>query len=145
VGVRLHCGRRRAGWPGEQPDAALRANVDARYPMPGRPAGGFLGATTPVGSYPANPWGLLDLHGNVWEWTADPHCPYPAEPVDDPRPSCDSPLRVIRGGSWTFDVASARCQTRYTHRPQDSGFSLGFRLVWEPRSASRGTASGGTR
>jgi formylglycine-generating enzyme required for sulfatase activity len=122
-------------WPPAEPgaDASDLANVDARYPMPGDSGGEFLGTPTPVGKYPANPWGLFDLHGNVWEWTASPHCPYSEGPAVDPQPSCDSPLRVIRGGSWTFDVASARCETRYTHRPQDSGFSLGFRLVWEGR------------
>ena len=35
--------------------------------------------------------------------------------------------RVIRGGSWFFDANSARCALRYTHAPQDKGFSLGFR------------------
>ncbi len=118
-------------WPPAASTASDHANVDARYPMTGNPRGSFLDTPTPVGSYPANPWGLFDLHGNVWEWTADPYCPYPEGPVDDPRPECGAELRVIRGGSWTFDVASARCVTRYTHRPQDSGYSLGFRLVRE--------------
>jgi formylglycine-generating enzyme required for sulfatase activity len=36
---------------------------------------------------------------------------------------------VIRGGSWLFDTDSARCALRYTHRPQDNGPSLGFRLA----------------
>jgi formylglycine-generating enzyme required for sulfatase activity len=89
----------------------------------------------PVASYPPNPWGLHDLHGNVWEWTADPHCPYPEGPLADPVARCDSPLRVIRGGSWAFAADSARCALRYTHRPGDSGPSLGFRLA---RSSDRG-------
>ena len=44
---------------------------------------------------------------------------------------------MIRGGSWYFDAHSARCALRYTHRPQDSGFSLGFRVVL-PSSELRG-------
>jgi len=43
-------------------------------------------------------------------------------------------LKVIRGGSWYFAADSARCALRYTHRPQDRGFSLGFRVVREPAS-----------
>jgi formylglycine-generating enzyme required for sulfatase activity len=89
------------------------------------------GATTSVGIFPPNAWGLYDMHGNVWEWTADEHCPYPEGPAIAPRPSCGSPLRVIRGGSWYFPADSARCGVRYTHRPQDRGFSLGLRLVRE--------------
>jgi len=90
------------------------------------------GQTATVGSFPPNAWGLYDMPGNVWEWTADEHCPYPDGPSTDPSPSCGSPLKVIRGGSWYFGADSARCALRYTHRPQDRGFSLGFRVVREP-------------
>ncbi len=87
----------------------------------------------PVGSYPANAWGLFDFHGNVWEWCADEPCPYPAGDEKDPFRSCGQPLKVIRGGSWLFGADSARCALRYTHAPQDRGPSLGFRVVREPR------------
>ena len=85
--------------------------------------------TMPVGSYPPNPFGLFDMSGNVWEWTSDDHCPYPAGSVTDPRAQCGSRLKVIRGGSWRFGADSARCGLRYTHRPQDRGYSLGVRLA----------------
>ncbi|MGE4162543.1 MAG: formylglycine-generating enzyme family protein [Vicinamibacterales bacterium] len=90
------------------------------------------GQTTEVGAFPPNAWGLHDMQGNVWEWTADAHCPYPDGAVVDPAPACDSPLKVIRGGSWYFEADSARCGLRYTHNPDDRGFSLGFRVVREP-------------
>jgi len=83
----------------------------------------------PGGAFPPNGYGLVALAGNVWEWTDDWHCPYPPGPAADPRGSCATEYRVIRGGSWYFDANSARCALRYTHRPQDSGFSIGLRLA----------------
>jgi len=88
-------------------------------------------ATQAVGSFPLNPWGLADMHGNVWEWTADWYGPYSDNPTAniDPHGPAAGDKRVIRGGSWYFDADSARCALRYTHRPQDKGFSLGVRLA----------------
>jgi sulfatase modifying factor 1 len=88
------------------------------------------GGTTPVGTFPPNAWGFHDMHGNVWEWTVDEYCPY-AGAATDPVGACGAPLKVIRGGSWYFGAGSARCALRYTHRPQDRGFSLGLRVVRE--------------
>jgi formylglycine-generating enzyme required for sulfatase activity len=111
---------------------AAQANIDPRAPEDAS-AAQPSGRPVAVGSFPPNAWGLHDMHGNVWEWTEDLHCPYPDGPVTDPRGACDSPLRVIRGGSWRFRSDSARCALRYTHRPQDRGFSLGFRALREVR------------
>jgi formylglycine-generating enzyme required for sulfatase activity len=105
------------------------ANVDGHWPYPGSPPGVSRGTTTPVGTFASNAWGLFDMHGNVWEWTTDRHCPYASEAVSDPMGRCDSSLQVIRGGSWAFGADSARCALRYTHRPQDRGPSLGFRVA----------------
>jgi formylglycine-generating enzyme required for sulfatase activity len=105
------------------------ANYNSEFSLAGTPKAPARGRPMPVGSFPANAWGLFDMHGNVWEWTSDRHCPYSDGPVSDPSGACDSERRVIRGGSFHFDAASARCGLRYTHRPQDSGFSLGFRLA----------------
>ena len=85
--------------------------------------------TTPVGAFPPNAFGLHDMSGNVWEWTSDDHCAYGMGAVTDPAGKCASGLKVIRGGSWRFGVDSARCGLRYTHRPQDAGYSLGVRLA----------------
>ena len=88
-------------------------------------------STTAVGAFPLNPWGLADMHGNVWEWTADWYGPYTEtrRPTSTRTGRAQARKRVIRGGSWFFDANSARCGLRYTHAPQDKGFSLGFRVA----------------
>jgi len=108
------------------------ANFDGREAADGD-AGRFRGSPAPVGSYPPNPWGLYDLHGNVWEWCADGYASYPAGDAVDPVGPADAPKRVIRGGSWYFDEASCRCATRYSHAPEDRGFSIGFRVARDDR------------
>lgn len=105
-----------------------QANYDGGFPLPGQSVGSSLGRLTKVGSFAPNAWRLYDMHGNAWEWTADAYCAYTGD-ATDPLATCDGPLKVIRGGSWRFNADSARCALRYTHRPQDRGDSVGFRLV----------------
>lgn len=112
------------------------ANYDSRTPFEGRRDTVFLGGTAPVGSYAANSFGLHDMTGNVWEWTADEFCPYPDSTSVDPTSRCGTDTISIRGGSWYFSANAARCGRRYTHARTDSGFSLGFRVVRDiPRSS----------
>jgi len=108
-----------------------QANYNGEFPLPGQSRGQDRGSILKAGSFPPNAWGLRDMHGNAWEWTADPFCPYPDGTSTDPAPICDAPLKVIRGGSWRFNADSARCALRYTHNPQDRGDRLGFRVVLE--------------
>ena len=105
------------------------ANIHGGHPYRGGQPGAFRGGPTAVASFPPNAFGLFDMHGNVWEWCEDSHCPYDREPVTNPVGRCSSNLRVIRGGSWAFGADSARCGLRYTHSPQDRGPSLGFRIA----------------
>jgi formylglycine-generating enzyme required for sulfatase activity len=79
--------------------------------------------TTPVGSYPPNPWGLYDMMGNVWEWTASD---YQADECKDK----DSKIRrIVRGGSWFDSVAKLQSATRFAIKPDSRNFDLGFRLA----------------
>jgi formylglycine-generating enzyme required for sulfatase activity len=111
-----------------------QANYNGRYPYApfvSGPAGEFRQKPAPVGMFPLNQWGLADMHGNVWEWTSDWYGPYGETTAAniDPAGAPGGEKRVIRGGSWLFDANSARCGLRYTHAPQDRGFSLGVRVA----------------
>ena len=82
-----------------------------------------------VGFYSANPWGFFDMHGNVWEWTADFYGAYPRSSVIDPRGPNKGSSRVIRGGSWGADVARLRSASRYEDDPSDRTIRRGFRVA----------------
>jgi formylglycine-generating enzyme required for sulfatase activity len=94
------------------------------------------GKTHPVGQKLANPWGLKEMHGGVWEWCLDWHGPYPGGRVTDPTGPASGSYRVVRGGSWGDSARSCRSAYRNGDVPGDRGDGLGFRLVLAPRSAS---------
>ncbi len=94
-----------------------------------------LGKTTEVGAYPPNPWGLYDLHGNVWEWVEDVwHDSYKGAPTDgsawtEGEGKDSSRLRVIRGGSWYFNPWGLRSAGRSRDLPDFRNDYLGFRVA----------------
>jgi formylglycine-generating enzyme required for sulfatase activity len=92
---------------------------------------GGKGDTTPVGAYPngASPYGLLDMAGNVWEWTLSLRRDYPYDPRDGREDLGAAGSRVVRGGSWSRDQRYARCACRNWFIPGPWGLSLGVRVV----------------
>jgi formylglycine-generating enzyme required for sulfatase activity len=100
---------------------------------------GGPGDTTPVGAYPdgAGPYGLLDMAGNVWEWTRSVYEKYPYNPEDGREDLEAEGRRVLRGGSWYYGRRDARVSYR-DDAPTDSFFrySIGFRFVCAPVQSS---------
>ena len=88
--------------------------------------------TRPVGLKRANPWGLYDMLGNVWEWTQDHwHENYQGAPTDGSvwEGTGAGAYRVIRGGSWRNDARSVRAAYRYRDDPGRRHDALGFRCA----------------
>ena len=84
-------------------------------------------------SYPANAWGLHDMHGNVEEWCLDAYAPYAAGAVIDPFVTSGDG-RVRRGGSWIGSAGEWRCRSsaREFVWPLTRSASIGFRMVLGP-------------
>jgi formylglycine-generating enzyme required for sulfatase activity len=86
--------------------------------------------TTPVDSFPANAWGLHDMHGNVWQWCQDWYGDYPQKDVVDPQGPTKGPNRVLRGGSWFYTADCCRSACRSWGDPGFRNYSNGFRLCF---------------
>jgi formylglycine-generating enzyme required for sulfatase activity len=89
--------------------------------------------TAPVGQFAPNAFGLHDMHGNVWEWTADWHDEHYSarSPLDDPQGPADGTVKVRRGGSWHTWPLYARCAYRNWNSTDTRYTLVGIRLVME--------------
>jgi formylglycine-generating enzyme required for sulfatase activity len=114
------------------------ANYDGNFVYGNGPKGAYRQQTTDVASFPANAWGLHDLHGNVWEWCADHwHDSYDFAPGDDqpwliPAAAEDAP-RLLRGGSWGNLPRTCRSAFRVNHLPDVRDDHVGFRVCCLPQ------------
>ncbi|MBF0139469.1 MAG: SUMF1/EgtB/PvdO family nonheme iron enzyme [Magnetococcales bacterium] len=109
-----------------------QANFNGSQPLPGEETGIFRRSTVTVGSFPANRFGLHDMHGNVYEWVEDWYVKdyYKKSPERNPVAMDDSSsLHVLRGGAWHSNSGNLRCSYRYRGRPDFNNFGNGFRLA----------------
>ena len=110
-------------------DDSCGANADASPYVWWCYNAGPLGSSQPVGLKGANPYGLLDMHGNVEEWVEDWYGSYPAGPVTDPKgPTTSGSWRVLRGGYWSDLLRYCRSAYRGVGAPSYRNLLFGFRL-----------------
>ena len=93
--------------------------------------GNRIGGTTRAGTYPANAWGVHDMHGNVWEWVEDCYRDtYVGAPVDgSAAASTICSQRALRGGSWFITSQYLRSADRSWNLPDVRSNRLGFRVA----------------
>jgi formylglycine-generating enzyme required for sulfatase activity len=117
--------------------SSKQANFQGK-PYNGAEEGPSLKRTAPVGSYPANPWGLHDMHGNVFEWCRDWHHAKLPGGVDPDLYSARSTAmagdtgsvsRVRRGGCWADEGWPCRSAFRLRFEPERRHDHIGFRVV----------------
>ena len=115
-------------------EKAARGVDGRRYPWgsdfePDRANAGYAAGTAAAGRYAggASPYGVLDMAGNVWEWTSSLYRPYPYDPSDGREDPTARGARVNRGGSWYYEAGYLRTTYRATadhmyRRIADLGF-----------------------
>jgi sulfatase modifying factor 1 len=107
-----------------------QANYNGNFTYGDGKKGKYRAKTTPVGSFPANAWGLHDMHGNVWQWCQDWFGDYPQNDVIDPQGPENGEKRVLRGGSWGDHPVYCRSALRYRFEPGHRDFCIGCRLCF---------------
>ncbi|MEA5573214.1 bifunctional serine/threonine-protein kinase/formylglycine-generating enzyme family protein [Calothrix sp. UHCC 0171] len=106
------------------------ANFDGNYTYASAPKGVYRGATTEVGKFPPNVFGLYDMHGNVWEWCQDSwHENYNGAPVDGSAWIDNNETKLLRGGSWLSFPGICRSANSISKTRNYLNGNFGFRVV----------------
>jgi eukaryotic-like serine/threonine-protein kinase len=107
------------------------ANYVGEHLFAAESKGIYRHGTTEVGSFPPNPFGLYDMHGNLWEWCSDEwHDTYSGAPASGQTWESKNPkFRVVRGGSWHEPPAHCRSTVRLRYSPADRDEFIGFRVA----------------
>ncbi|MCL2720896.1 MAG: formylglycine-generating enzyme family protein [Treponema sp.] len=108
---------------------ANQANINGLYPYNNNAAGINRGTTTPMGTFPANRWGLYDMHGNVYEWCWDWFIGYTSTAKTNPIGPPEGVERVLRGGTWAMGANFARSAYRQSGYDDYKSEYIGFRVV----------------
>jgi len=117
------------------------ANYDGNSTYGEGPKGVYRQETTAVAGFPANPWGLYDMHGNIWEWCLDQwHDNFQGAPADgsawlDSSVNKDN-KRLLRGGSWNLNPRNCRSAYRHVAHPDNRYSRIGFRVCCLPQGRS---------
>jgi formylglycine-generating enzyme required for sulfatase activity len=109
--------------------SSKQANFDGNHPYNGAEKGPALKRAAKVGSYPANAWGLHDMHGNSFEWCRDWYHPKLPGGADPDLYSAKASSRVRRGGCWTDEGWPCRSAFRLRFEPERRYDHIGFRVV----------------
>jgi formylglycine-generating enzyme required for sulfatase activity len=83
----------------------------------------------PVATKAANPWGLFDMHGSLWEWVGDWYGRYSSSSQTDPQGPASGSNRVLRGGLWNGGAHACRSAHRWDIFPSFRSNGTGFRLA----------------
>ncbi len=105
-------------------------DIEYKGSYAGGPKGKYRQETTNVGIFPANPFGLYDMHGNVWEWCQDDWREnYDVTVVDSTSDTNDIQRKVLRGGSWHSFPDSCRSASRLRGIQDSNLYHIGLRVV----------------
>jgi formylglycine-generating enzyme required for sulfatase activity len=102
-----------------------QVNYDGNYPYNKGPRGTYRQKTTPVGAFAPNPWGVYDMHGNVYEWCWDQYKPYGEGGLNGSM-LADA---VLRGGSWFSEARFLRSANRVRSAHDARSYYIGFRVA----------------